>query len=121
MAGIAADATGHVERNGVRIHYDVYGDGEPTLLLVPTWSIVHSRVWKAQVPYLARHYRVITFDGRGNGRSDRPLGADAYAARICRRRHRRAGCHRDAPAIIVGLSLGGHLARDDGGVIPGSS
>jgi pimeloyl-ACP methyl ester carboxylesterase/predicted glycosyltransferase len=32
-----------------------------------------------QIPYLARHCRVITFDGRGNGRSDRPQGAEAYA------------------------------------------
>ena len=31
-----------------------------------------------QVPYLSRHCRVITFDGRGNGRSDRPEGAEHY-------------------------------------------
>jgi pimeloyl-ACP methyl ester carboxylesterase/predicted glycosyltransferase len=62
----------------VRIFYEVYGDGDPTILLLPTWSIVHSRHWKAQIPYLARHFRVVTFDGRGNGRSDRPRGALAY-------------------------------------------
>jgi len=66
------DESGYVERDGVRIHYEVYGDGEPTLLLLPTWSIIHSRHWKMQIPYLARHCRVVTFDGRGNGRSDRP-------------------------------------------------
>ncbi len=73
------DTEGFVERNGVRIFYEVYGEGEPTILLLPTWSIVHSRFWKMQIPYLARHFRVLTFDGRGNGRSDRPLGSDAYA------------------------------------------
>jgi len=74
------DEDGFVERDGVRVFYEVYGEGEPTVLLLPTWSIVHSRHWKGQIPYLARHARVVSFDGRGNGRSDRPSGADAYAA-----------------------------------------
>jgi pimeloyl-ACP methyl ester carboxylesterase len=51
------------------LYYEVYGSGEPTIFLLPTWSIIHSRHWKMQIPYLARHCRVITFDGRGNGRS----------------------------------------------------
>jgi pimeloyl-ACP methyl ester carboxylesterase/predicted glycosyltransferase len=67
-----------VERDGVRIYYEVYGAGEATVVLLPTWSIVHSRHWKLQIPYLARHCRVVTFDGRGNGRSDRPAGVEAY-------------------------------------------
>ena len=75
------DEEGHVDRDGVRIFYEVYGDGDPTVLLLPTWSIIHSRHWKAQIPYLARHFRVVTFDGRGNGKSDRPSTADAYAER----------------------------------------
>src|SRR5438132_5218556 len=73
------DSEGYVERDGVRVHYEVFGSGEPTVLLLPTWSIVHSRIWKMQVPYLARHCRVLTFDGRGNGLSDRPGEPDAYA------------------------------------------
>ena len=47
-------------------------------MLVPSNPIVHSRQWKAQVPYLSRHYRVVTFDGRGNGRSDRPVAPAAH-------------------------------------------
>jgi len=75
------DAAGFVERGGVHIAYEAFGaehTAGPTVLLLPTWSIIHSRFWKAQVPYLARYYRVITFDGRGNGRSDRPLASQAY-------------------------------------------
>ncbi len=72
------DAEGFVERDGVRVFYEVYGEGETTILLLPTWSIVHSRHWKGQIPYLARHARVVTFDGRGNGRSDRPAGIEHY-------------------------------------------
>jgi pimeloyl-ACP methyl ester carboxylesterase/predicted glycosyltransferase len=72
------DAEGHVERDGVRVFYEVYGDGDPTVVLLPTWSIIHSRHWKGQIPYLARHFRVVTLDGRGNGRSDRPRGVAPY-------------------------------------------
>lgn len=73
------ETTGYVERDGVRVFYEVYGSGEPTVMLLPTWSIIHSRFWKLQVPDLARRHRVVTFDPRGNGRSDRPATADAFA------------------------------------------
>jgi pimeloyl-ACP methyl ester carboxylesterase/predicted glycosyltransferase len=72
---------GYVERDGVKVFYEVFGAGEPTVMLLPTWSIIHSRHWKMQIPYLARHCRVVTFDPRGNGRSDRPTAPEAYAER----------------------------------------
>jgi pimeloyl-ACP methyl ester carboxylesterase/predicted glycosyltransferase len=73
---------GYVERNGVRVFYEVYGHGDPAFLLLPTWEIVHSRAWKCQIPYFARHGTVVTFDPRGNGRSDRPLDVTAYDRRV---------------------------------------
>ena len=101
------DADGFVERDGVKIFYEVYGDGKATILLLPPWSIVHSRGWKMQIPYLARHYRVITFDPRGNGRSDRPIGPNAYDEREFAAD---AVAVLDATgsdrAVIVGFSLG---------------
>jgi pimeloyl-ACP methyl ester carboxylesterase len=70
--------SGFAESRGVRVAYEVFGQGEQTLLLLPPWSITHSRFWKLQVPYLARSFRVITFDPRGNGRSDRPESRADY-------------------------------------------
>lgn len=102
------DAAGFVERDGVRLGYEVFGSGPTTVLLLPTWTIIHSRFWKMQVPYLARHYRVVTYDGPGNGRSDRVTdpsryAADSYAAD--------ARAVLDAcgvgEAVVVGLSMGG--------------
>ena len=101
------DEEGHVEREGVRIFYEVYGEGEATVLLLPTWSIIHSRHWKGQIPYLARHARVVTFDGRGNGKSDRPDTVEAYDEREFAAD---ALAVMDATgtqrAVIVGLSAG---------------
>src|SRR4051794_27669978 len=68
-----------VVRDGVRIGYEVYGSGTPTILLPTSMPLVDARQWKSQVPFLARHFRVVVVDGRGNGRSDRPVGSGAYA------------------------------------------
>lgn len=70
--------TGRINRDGVGLHYEVYGEGDSTILFVPTWAIIHSRCWKAQIPYFAEHFRVIAFDPRGNGKSDRPDTPEAY-------------------------------------------
>jgi len=73
------DTEGFIERAGVKVGYEVFGAGEPTVVFPPIDGIVHSRCWKAQVPYLARFFKVVTIDPRGNGRSDRPQSAQAYA------------------------------------------
>jgi pimeloyl-ACP methyl ester carboxylesterase/predicted glycosyltransferase len=77
MRAVAPVTTGHATNpaDGVRIAYAIFGprDAARTILFLPTWSIIHSRCWKMQVPYFAQQgFRVATFDGRGNGGSDRP-------------------------------------------------
>ena len=105
------DEEGFVERDGVRVHYEVYGHGEPTVFLLPTWSIIHSRHWKMQIPYLARHFRVLTFDGRGNGKSDRPEAVEAYAEEEYAADSLAVmDATGTAGAVIVSLSLGAQRA-----------
>jgi pimeloyl-ACP methyl ester carboxylesterase/predicted glycosyltransferase len=121
--------TGYVERDGVRSFYEVYGSGDPTVLLLPTWSLIHSRHWKMQIPYLARHCRVVTFDGRGNGRSDRPRHAAAYDEReFAADALAVLDATETERAVVVGFSLGGqrglilaaeHPERVDGAVFIG--
>jgi pimeloyl-ACP methyl ester carboxylesterase/predicted glycosyltransferase len=72
------DACGTVHRDGVGVHWERYGSARRAILLLPTWEIVHSRCWRQQIPFLARSFTVLTFDPRGNGRSDRPAGVAAY-------------------------------------------
>jgi pimeloyl-ACP methyl ester carboxylesterase len=104
------DYDGYIERDGVKVHYEVFGDAnQPTVLLLPTWSIIHSRFWKAQVPYLARHFRVVTFDGRGNGQSDRPVNEDAYRdAEFVADAIAVLDATASERAVLVGLSMGGY-------------
>src|SRR5687767_14490258 len=54
--------------------FETETSGPEAVLLLPGWQIVTSRAYKGQVPYLARYRRVVTFDPRGAGRSDRPTG-----------------------------------------------
>ncbi len=74
------DEVGVIERDGVRVGYEVFAGpaGAPTVVLLTSWAIVHMRQWKGQVPFLAREFRVITVEGRGNGASDRPTDEAAY-------------------------------------------
>jgi pimeloyl-ACP methyl ester carboxylesterase/UDP:flavonoid glycosyltransferase YjiC (YdhE family) len=72
----------YVHRPDARIFYQVTGSGARDLFLLPPCQVVvHSRMWKHQIPYLSRHFRVITMDPRGNGRSDRPAAGYDLEAR----------------------------------------
>lgn len=104
-------AEGHVDRDGVRLHYEVFGDGPRTMLFVPAWAIVHSRIYKAQIPYFSDRFRVIAYDPRGNGKSDRPLDPKDYSLDTLTED---AIAVLDAlsvdSATIYGLSMGGLVA-----------
>jgi pimeloyl-ACP methyl ester carboxylesterase/predicted glycosyltransferase len=100
--------SGFVERDGVKIHYEIYGDGPETIVFVPPWAIVHSRIYKAQLPYFSERFRCITFDARGNGKSDRPMNVAAYSlenyvADVLAV----MDATETGNAILVGLSMGG--------------
>lgn len=118
MRAIQPRATGYAinPNDGVRSYYEVFGPSledapaTKTILFFPTWSLVHSRCWKMQAPYFARRgFQVITFDGRGNGKSDRPESGyttDHYvgdAIAVCDE----VGVQRVA---LVALSAGGRPA-----------
>ena len=101
------DSSGYAVNDGVRVYYEVHGHGRPTVLLMPSWAISQSRMWKMQVPYLARHFRVVTFDPRGNGLTDRPDTDAAYdAERIAEDALAVLDATDTEAAVFVGLCTG---------------
>ncbi len=114
------DAAGFVDRGGVKVGYEVLGDGEPAVVFAPTHPIVDAHAWKAQVPYLARRFRVITIDPRGNGRSDRPRAAAAYAdAELVADTLAVMDACQVERAVVVGISVSGWTALLTAALHPG--
>ena len=60
----------YAETNGIRIYYETRGDGDPLVLIGGLGGTLES--WSVQVPLYSERFRVITFDNRGSGRSDKP-------------------------------------------------
>lgn len=98
-----------IDRDGVRIYYEVHGDGPP-LLLTHGYSST-SAMWHGQVDALARNHRLILWDMRGHGQSDYPDDPSAYSEALTVGDMAAildaVGTER---AIVGGLSLGGYMS-----------
>jgi len=93
--------------NGVRLHYETYGQGVP-LVFVHEFAGDH-RSWDPQVRFFARRYQVITYNARGYPPSDVPADAGAYSQDHAVEDLRGLLLHlRLAPAHVCGLSMGGY-------------
>jgi pimeloyl-ACP methyl ester carboxylesterase len=97
----------HVSVDGVRLHYEVSGDGVP-LLLVHEFA-GDSRSWELQVRFFARRYQVITYNARGYPPSDVPEDPAMYSQDTAVADLRGIMTHLDiAQAHLCGLSMGGY-------------
>ena len=93
--------------NGVRLYYEISGDGPPLVLVHGSWG--DGAGWDLVAPVLAQRFRVLVYDRRGHSRSERPPtqgsaeeDVDDQAALI---EHLGLG-----PAHVVGSSSGAALA-----------
>jgi pimeloyl-ACP methyl ester carboxylesterase/predicted glycosyltransferase len=112
------DSEGFVERDGQRLFYEVYGEGEETIFLLPTW-LIHARHWKMQIPYFARYFRVLVMDGLGNGGSDRCRDPRRYgAAEFARDGLAVMDATGTERALLVSLSRGAQYALEMARIAP---
>lgn len=97
--------------DGVKLHYDVAGDGPPLVLV--HGMACGRRMWWHQVRHFRKRFRVVTLDLRGHGLSDAPADPAQYSEAIFTsdviRLLDALGIDR---AHLVGLSMGGGVALD---------
>jgi pimeloyl-ACP methyl ester carboxylesterase len=95
--------------NGIDQHYEISGSGQPLLLI--TGVGYGAWFWRKVAPELANRFRVITFDNRGAGVSDKPDGPytvpmmAADTAGLLDALQIKGAC-------VMGHSLGGFIAQE---------
>ena len=95
--------------NGIHIFYEVHGTGEPLILIAGVGA--DHRSWFCQLGAFGKYYRVITLDGRGIGKTDRPPGL--YTFKTLADDVVGLMNHLDIEkAHLLGESLGGIIAQE---------
>lgn len=95
--------------NGIEIYYEMHGQGDPLVLIMGLRR--NAEWWYRQIPTLSKHFKVLVFDNRGAGRTDKPktdysirLFADDTAGLM-----EALGI---GEANILGVSMGGYIAQE---------
>jgi pimeloyl-ACP methyl ester carboxylesterase len=96
--------------NGIRLHYEVAGQGDPVLLLAGL--AMPGAMWAPQVKALAPSFRVVTLDNRGVGETDLPPASVYTTAHLADDAAALLRELKIARAHVVGLSMGGTVAQE---------
>lgn len=97
--------------NGVKIHYQVWGQG-PVIMLLHGYTGSHQD-WAFQVPLLSQAHQVVAMDHRGHGQSEAPSSAEAYSIEILAQDARGLLEHLNiSKCCLIGHSMGGFVALE---------
>ena len=96
-----------IQSNGITLYYEIHGEGQPLLFIHGLGS--STRDWEYQVLEFSKSYKVITFDLRGHGQSDKPAGPYSIAMFAADTVGLLKALGIESPHV-VGLSLGGSVA-----------
>jgi pimeloyl-ACP methyl ester carboxylesterase len=98
-----------VEVNHIAINYEVYGDGDPLVMIMGLGGAISA--WSRQIPELSEKYRVIVFDNRGAGASDKP-DVEYSIGLFARDTVGLLDRLNIGQAHILGVSMGGMIAQE---------
>jgi pimeloyl-ACP methyl ester carboxylesterase len=105
-----------ISSDGVKISFDVQGEGEPTLIFIHGWSNNRS-IWDAQVSHFSERYKVVTIDlpgfgSSGNNRSSWTMASfGGDVATVIKKINPRQ-------AVLVGFSMGGPVVIETANLVP---
>jgi pimeloyl-ACP methyl ester carboxylesterase len=95
--------------NGIKLNYKVEGSGEPLVMIMGLGG--NRSAWSSQIPFFKKHFRIVTFDNRGVGKSDKPEGP--YSIRMMADDTVKLMEHLEIEkARILGVSMGGMIAQE---------
>jgi pimeloyl-ACP methyl ester carboxylesterase len=99
---------GYIKNNEVKIYYETHGNGKPLLFIEGLAQQIF--MWKYQIEGLKNFFKIVTFDIRGSGMSDKPQNDYSMEAFVEDTKKIIEELKLDKPDILS-LSLGGFIAQ----------
>ena len=94
----------------IEIYYEIHGQGPQTLVLIRGLGS-NLTAWYEQVPEFAKHFRVVVFDNRGAGRTDKP-DAPYTIAQMAQDTAGLLDALKIDRIALLGISMGGMIAQE---------
>jgi pimeloyl-ACP methyl ester carboxylesterase len=100
---------GVMSQDGTLLHVEYCGDAGPTVFFAHGWTCCHN-IFRHQMAYLCEHYRVVSMDQRGHGKSAIPASKDFCVDRLAEDLKAVIDAADPEEFVIVGHSMGGFTA-----------
>jgi len=98
-----------IKAGDININYKIEGKGEPLVMIMGFGATLDG--WNSQAPFFAKHFKVVTFDNRGVGKSDKPNGPYTTAIMAEDTVHLMDSLGIEK-SHILGASMGGLIAQE---------
>lgn len=95
--------------NGIEIYFEIHGQGDSLVLIMGLRRNVEW--WYSQIPALSKHFKVVAFDNRGAGRSEKPV-MDYTIKLFADDTMGLMEALNIKKAHVLGLSMGGYIAQE---------
>jgi 3-oxoadipate enol-lactonase len=100
----------YIRSGDISIYYEIHGSGSQMLIMIRGLG-ADVTAWFSQIPELSKHFRLIVFDNRGAGRTDKP-DAPYSTAQMAADTKGLLDALDISQTSLLGLSMGGMIAQE---------